>query len=216
MADLEPVVAPAATDEIEEPVVATEPAEGRADQLDEADVSGLAGGAVIEDLGRDDAGQPDVEPVAEDAQPDQRVAEGAHSTRGAIERGSWRGRLRTSSRPPASTSSSPRPPMRRRPTRRHGWQAASDGGPAADESETVIAADSFDAERYSTVIEQPDWFEAEADDDWQTAPATGETSVADDRGDDDDRGADEMEVAGGGHTGPAPAEARMDEALLAP
>jgi hypothetical protein len=246
VADLEPVVAPAATDEIEEPVVGTEPAEGRADHLVEADVSGLAGGAVIEDLGRDDAGRPDVEPVAEDAQapestevsvasdesdefvegdsepadlvaeetqPDKRVAEGGAfdtwSDRAGFVTGTEDELAPTGVDEPVTEAADAAPSFEGPPAD----QAASDGGPAADESETVIAADSFDAERYSTVIEQPDWFEAEADDDWQTAPATGETGVADDRGDDDDRGADEMEVAGGGHAGPAPAEARTDEAL---
>jgi len=32
----------------------------------------------------------------------------------------------------------------------------------------------FDAERYTSVIDQPDWFEAEAADDWSTATSSGE------------------------------------------
>ena len=30
----------------------------------------------------------------------------------------------------------------------------------------------FDAERYTSVINQPDWFEAEADDEWSTGTSS--------------------------------------------
>ena len=37
----------------------------------------------------------------------------------------------------------------------------------------------FDAERYTTVIEQPDWFEAEVDDAWPAATVAGDETTAD-------------------------------------
>ena len=76
--------------------------------------------------------------------------------------------------------------------------------PAAEEPDETAAEREpveFDAERYSTAIEEPDWFEAEADDDRETvaAPAAGGIEGP---------GGDEMEVAGGGHA----AVARADDA----
>ncbi len=43
---------------------------------------------------------------------------------------------------------------------------------AAEEPEPA----EFDAERYTTVIEQPDWLEAEVDDQWPVAPPVDETA----------------------------------------
>lgn len=98
------------------------------------------------------------------------------------------------------------------------------------EAEAPVAAQpadepvEFDEERYSAVIEQPDWFEAEADDDWPSAPSSEPTGDAPraEAAFEPDGGADEMEVAGGGGaTSPAedaaevglPGSRELDEAL---
>jgi hypothetical protein len=117
--------------------------------------------------------------------------------------------------------------------------AAAELSPAADAQPDAV---DFDAERYTSVIDQPDWFEAEADD-WPPQTASGETIARNDEAEDStpdqerppgleapdpeprESGADEMELAGGGQVAPASPEARsqgdlpgsqeLDEALEA-
>ena len=97
----------------------------------------------------------------------------------------------------------------------------------------------FDADRYTSVIDQPDWFEAEADD-WSTSATTGETEETEgttaevepphrepESAEPEPRetGADEMEMAGGGQVasagpqapseGELPGSRELDEALEA-
>jgi hypothetical protein len=47
-------------------------------------------------------------------------------------------------------------------------EAAEEAEPAAEEAEPALAE--FDADRYTTAIEEPDWFEAEAEDEPRRAP----------------------------------------------
>jgi hypothetical protein len=103
--------------------------------------------------------------------------------------------------------------------------AAADLSPAVDAKPDAV---DFDAERYTSVIDQPDWFEAEADD-WSPQTPSGETIARTDEADDStphqeppppqpeapdpepgESGADEMEVAGGGQVAPASPEARSE------
>ena len=101
---------------------------------------------------------------------------------------------------------------------------------AADSSEVDVEPEAvdFDAERYTSVIDQPDWFEAEADDEWPTATSSSEAAgEAEDSGvpgeppppepeapepEPREGGADEMEVAAGGQVASSPPEGPPDAA----